>query len=210
MAEENCWACLSPLKKHQRVCLNCNSWQGWRGWVGISNTTVALLIALLSVVALIGEKLLALHDEYYPNLEVHISGYFDSESRVITLNIYNFGEKPANFGSNLRCTFGLKDAMGHSKNNEGVEVEFWSTSARIVSPESALQIEFTPQVLAFDPMHEQVLCFGALNYFDRTTLVEPFFLTIVPNSEHIWWPIEGFSTTNELIEALYPKKVTFQ
>lgn len=210
MTEKNCWACLSPLKKQQKVCLNCNSWQNWRRFVSASNTSVALLIALLSVLTLVGTKLLYLYDEFYPTLEVHISGYFNSESRAITLNAYNFGTKSANFGQNIRCTFGLEDAMGHAKDNEGVEVEFWSTTASLVPPNSALQIEFRPQIPAFDPKYEQVLCFGALNYLDRKTLVEPFFLAIIPNASHTWWPIEGLATTEEIIEALYPKQVTFQ
>lgn len=210
MTEVNCWACLTPLKKHQKVCLKCNSWQNWRRHISISNTSVALLIALLSVVTLVGTKLLELYDEFYPELEVHLSGHFDTESQVITLNAYNFGNEPAKLGSNIRCTFGLENAMGHAKTNEGVEVEFWSIDVRIVTPSGALKTEFIPQFSDFDHSHHQVLCFGALNYFDRTTLVEPFFLAIVPETGHTWWPIEGQATTKEIIEALYPKIVEFQ
>ncbi|WP_172978768.1 hypothetical protein [Roseovarius sp. THAF8] len=169
-----------------------------------------MLIALLSVATLVGTKLLELYDEFFPDLEVNLAGHFNTESRLLTVNAYNFGVDSANLGSNIRCTFGLEDAMGHAKDNEGVEVEFWSIHEKIVSPKSALQIQFTPQVSDFDPGHHQVLCFGALNYFDRTTLVEPFFLTIVPNTDHVWWPVEGMATTNELIEALYPKEIKFQ
>lgn len=211
MKEVSCWACLSPLKdKHQKVCLECNSWQNWRRFVSISNTSVALLIALLSVLTLVSTTLLAVYDEFFPELEVNISGYFNTKNQLITLNAYNFGTKPANLGSNIRCTFGLEDAMGHAKDNEGVEVEFWSIDAKVVNPNSGLKIEFIPQVADFDLSKYQVLCFGALNYFDRATLVEPFFLAIVPETGNTWWPIESTATTNELIEALYPKKVIFQ
>ncbi|MEP1765538.1 MAG: hypothetical protein ABJJ53_02620 [Sulfitobacter sp.] len=210
MKEKVCWACGSSLKTDQKVCLECGSWQNWRRHVGISNTSLALLVALLSVASLGSRTLLDFYDEFYPDLEVNLSGYFDSERKIINLSAYNFGNKSANFGSNLRCTFGLDNAMGHSKENDGLEVEFWSTKESIVAPSAALQIEFKPQVLLFDPELEQVICFGALNYFDRSTQVEPFFLTIIPNADHLWWPIEGIPTTQQEIELLYPKPVSFQ
>lgn len=210
MKEQACWACGTSLKKDQKVCLECGSWQTWRRYIGISNTSLALLIALLSIVSLGGRTLLDLYEEFYPDLEVNLSGQFDSERQTIHLRAYNFGNKSANLGANIRCTFGLDNAMGHSKENDGFEVEFWSIEKRIVAPSAALQIEFKPQVLAFDPKQEQVICFGALNYFDRSTQVESFFLTIIPNSDHRWWPIEGIPTTEKEIELLYPKSVSFQ
>lgn len=196
--------------KEQKVCLECNSWQNWRRYIGISNTSLALLIAFLSVMSLGGRALLDLYDDLFPNLEVSLSGYFDSKNQIIHLSGYNLGNKSANFGSNIYCTFGLTNAMGHAKENDGLEVEFWSTEKSIVAPKTAFQIEFISQVGAFEPEEEQVICFGALNYFDRNTSVEHFFLEIYPNASHHWWPIEGFPTTEQEIESLYPKPVIFQ
>lgn len=209
MTEVNCWACRTPLKKRQKICLECNSWQDWRRHISISNTSLALLIALFSVVTLVGTKFLEFYDELHPELEIHLSGHFDTKGQVITLNAYNFGTVPANLASNIRCTFGLENAMGHAKSNEGVEVEFWTTDTKMVPPNSALEVDFIPQFSDFDPSHYQVLCFGALEYFDRSGQVEPFFLSIAPETGHTWWPIESWATTEENVELLYPRKVDF-
>lgn len=210
MAGKHCWACLKPILEKQKICLECNSWQNWQRFVTISNTSVALLIALLSVGTLVGTQVKGVYDEYYPLLEVHISGHFNSEARTITLDTYNFGSVSANFGSNINCVFGLEDAMGHPKDNDGLEIEFWTIAPKRVDPHSAHKIEYIPQASDFDPESSQVLCFGALNYHDRATTVEPFFLAIIPREENTWWAIEGWPTTERLIELMYPKPVTFQ
>lgn len=45
-----CPVCCEPIRDGARKCIHCNSWNGWRGWLGISDTALALLVALVTVV----------------------------------------------------------------------------------------------------------------------------------------------------------------
>ena len=210
MSEKKCWACTSPLKQKQKICLGCQSWQDWRKFINISNTSIALVIALISVISLVGSRLLDLYSDLFPTQEVNITGHFDSNNQSINLRAYNFGDVPANLGSNIRCIFGLEDAMGNEDRTGGTEVEFWTTGDRIAQPAESLPIEYAPQTLDFDTGQHQALCFGALNYLGTTNHTEFFFLVIVPNGDHIWWPIESLFTTQDAIEELYPREYRFQ
>lgn len=47
--ERTCWACTRPLQKNQKICLDCDNWQNWRRHLYISNSSLALVVALLSI-----------------------------------------------------------------------------------------------------------------------------------------------------------------
>jgi len=52
VSENACWACKSQLKPKQEFCVECEHWQGpLRRFMQIPTTTLALLVALLSVFA---------------------------------------------------------------------------------------------------------------------------------------------------------------
>ncbi|WP_136658383.1 hypothetical protein [Nitratireductor sp. XY-223] len=48
--EPVCWACRGGLKPNQQKCVECDSWQNWRMYFAFSSTSLALLVALLSIV----------------------------------------------------------------------------------------------------------------------------------------------------------------
>ncbi len=48
-----CWACETDLTDHQNKCLECESWQNWRRFIAISDSSLALLVALLSVLTVV-------------------------------------------------------------------------------------------------------------------------------------------------------------
>ena len=50
-ADVPCPVCREPIKPGARKCIHCDSVLDWRGWLGVSQTTLALLVALISVVA---------------------------------------------------------------------------------------------------------------------------------------------------------------
>ncbi len=192
------------------LCTNCNSWQNWRRYISISNTFLALLIALISVLTLAGSKFVDLYNGVFPDREVNISGYFDKRNRKIVLNVYNFGNVPANLASNIQCVFGLENALGNSMTNEGTEIEYWTGAEKIVLAGKSLLIEYDPQIPKFDAGDQQILCFSALNYLDRGNKVENYFMAIIPNLDHIWWPIETHFTTEDEIQSIYPRELNFQ
>src|SRR4051794_18930489 len=45
-----CRTCCETIPLGARKCKYCLSYQGWRGWLSISNTSLALLVALISVI----------------------------------------------------------------------------------------------------------------------------------------------------------------
>jgi predicted nucleic acid-binding Zn ribbon protein len=44
-----CKVCAEPIKQQARICNHCKSYQDWRGHMGMSQSVLALLIALISV-----------------------------------------------------------------------------------------------------------------------------------------------------------------
>lgn len=46
-----CKQCGLPIPDNARLCHHCHSYQDWRGWLSISNTALALIIALITVVS---------------------------------------------------------------------------------------------------------------------------------------------------------------
>lgn len=176
----------------------------------ISNTTIALLIALISVTALFSSSFQYIYAKVFPDREVHISGHFSTSDQSITLSAYNYGQVAASFGSNIQCVFGLENAMGSTRTEDGVEVEFWTVEERIVLPEASMRMNYAPQFRPFESGNEQILCFGGLTYLDNSGLVEYFFLAIVPTEGHSFWPIEAIFTTPEQIELLYPRDVAIE
>lgn len=46
-----CKLCSEEIKKGAIICIHCNSFQDWRRFLTISNTTLALLIALITVIS---------------------------------------------------------------------------------------------------------------------------------------------------------------
>ncbi len=48
-----CKQCQLPIPREARLCSHCASYQDWRRWFSISNTTLALLAALVSIVGIV-------------------------------------------------------------------------------------------------------------------------------------------------------------
>ncbi|MFK0207218.1 hypothetical protein [Agrobacterium sp. NPDC090283] len=49
---KNCKQCCLPIPEKAKICTHCQSHQDWRGFFSISNTVLALLTALVSVLAI--------------------------------------------------------------------------------------------------------------------------------------------------------------
>jgi len=52
-----CSVCREPIRPRARICIHCKSALDWRGWLGVSQTTLALLVALVSVVSASGPRI---------------------------------------------------------------------------------------------------------------------------------------------------------
>lgn len=86
-----CRDCKAPIPHKARKCTKCNSYQGCRWYLNISTTTLALMVALLSLVppaiSAIG-KILPKKD----NIHVHV---IEAKNRKVTLVVINSGSRAA-------------------------------------------------------------------------------------------------------------------
>lgn len=84
-----CIECFRTLHKKARICTNCNSYQDWRRFISIGNTTIALLIALISVLSLSSENLVKIYknlilDKTKASFYLSLNSVY-SESATITV-----------------------------------------------------------------------------------------------------------------------------
>lgn len=204
---KTCWACREDLSEGQVICLKCNSWQNWQRYMNLSSSTLSLLVALVSVSTVLAGVGIDQYRRVFPVEEVHVSGYFDTVTREMSLNVFNYGDVAANMASNVNCVFGLKDALSYGKTDLGTEVSFWTTDEKISSPGYNLKVAYYPQLRAFDQGSEQVICFSALNYLGARAHREIFFLSIQPEQNSRWWAVEAWFTTADVVEQLYPREI---
>jgi hypothetical protein len=163
------------------------------------------LIALASVLAILVTNVSTFRRELFPLREVFISGHFDVVNNEISLDVFNFGDVPANFASNIRCVFRAGGPPQSWDNNIGEEIEFWAEGPRFVEPHVAHQVKYASQVGEFAAGPDQVICHSALSYLGRKTPHEYFLLTIIPNAANQYWPIEALPDSKDGIEAFYPR-----
>lgn len=96
-----CWACQSEIKPKQIKCLECESWQNWRRALNLSNTTISLLIALVSVSTVFGSAYRNFFEKKIEQIQV-IGEYVDDST--ITLKMRNIGNSPVIVGSRIDCS----------------------------------------------------------------------------------------------------------
>jgi hypothetical protein len=81
-----CRVCQEPIRKGARKCIHCNSMLDWHGWLGISETALALLVALVSVVGATAPRVVALLTPQSSNLRLSIRQVFSNNLEVLALN----------------------------------------------------------------------------------------------------------------------------
>lgn len=86
-----CRTCLEDIYDGARKCIECGSYQDWRRYIGLSNTSLSLIIALLSVLSLFITVVdnAFIEDE---NISLSILG---ASGNHLKLAISNSGEKGA-------------------------------------------------------------------------------------------------------------------
>jgi RNA polymerase subunit RPABC4/transcription elongation factor Spt4 len=104
-ANKECVSCGGYIPKRARICPKCNSVQAFRGLVNVSQVTLSLLIALLSVIGIVGPalkgyltpnrsrtslELIELDDELRLRLLASNSGNRPSYLRSITIEFKEF------------------------------------------------------------------------------------------------------------------------
>ena len=86
-----CPMCRLPVQQGAKICINCKSDLTWRRYLQVSQTTLALLTALIAVVAAVGPELKDLFASAEPRLSVIL---LDATASELSLLVANSGLPP--------------------------------------------------------------------------------------------------------------------
>ena len=67
-----CRVCREPIRHGAKKCIHCDSMLDWHRWLGISQTTLALLVALVSVLAASGPRVAELFTPGRSDLNLYV------------------------------------------------------------------------------------------------------------------------------------------
>src|SRR5260370_35611066 len=81
-----CRVCREAIKQGARKCVHCNSFLDWRGWLGISETALALLVALVTVMGATAPRVVELFTPKYSELRVSIRQVFGQNLEWVASN----------------------------------------------------------------------------------------------------------------------------
>jgi len=87
-----CSVCREPIRLGARKCIHCDSMLDWRGWLGISQTTLALLVALVSVVSASASRVAELFARNYSEVTLNVR---QVAKQYLELAAWNQGNKNA-------------------------------------------------------------------------------------------------------------------
>lgn len=102
--KHSCISCKSPIKANANKCLKCGSSQNWQRHLDVGNTSVSLLIAAISVLALASDNIISLwqnfRDHEIADFSVRIS---HASPKSVTLVIDNDGPGSVVFDGSMLC-----------------------------------------------------------------------------------------------------------
>jgi hypothetical protein len=81
-----CRVCREPIRQGAKKCIHCTSMLDWHGWLGISETALALLVALVSVVGATAPRVVDLFTPQYSKLSLSIRQIYGQNLELIASN----------------------------------------------------------------------------------------------------------------------------
>jgi hypothetical protein len=85
-----CRVCREPMTAGAKKCIHCDSYQNWQRHVGVGTTTLALLVALISVT---GSTVPAILDATSPDVERVQVNLLDPNPEALTVSVVNAGSE---------------------------------------------------------------------------------------------------------------------
>lgn len=85
-----CPVCREPIQKGARKCIHCSSMIDWRGWLGISETALALLVALVTVLGATTPRIVELFTHKYADVRLN---YYQVSGGLLELTAWNQGNR---------------------------------------------------------------------------------------------------------------------
>lgn len=83
---DNCLVCREEIRPDALKCVHCDSFQDWRRHVNLSNTVLALLVALVSVSTVLLPILNELFEEQVSNVSVTYHGVHENLINLVATN----------------------------------------------------------------------------------------------------------------------------
>jgi hypothetical protein len=87
-----CAVCREPVRNGAKKCIHCSSVLDWHRWLGVSETTLALLVALVSVIGATAPRVLEL---FTPDRSRLTLTYRQVHQNFVELEAWNQGNKNA-------------------------------------------------------------------------------------------------------------------
>jgi hypothetical protein len=81
-----CRVCREPIRQGAKKCIHCTSQLDWRGWLGISETGLALLVALVSVIGATAPRVVELFTPQFSSLSLSIRQVYSQSLELVALN----------------------------------------------------------------------------------------------------------------------------
>ena len=133
---KSCKICGEEIKKTARKCIHCDSYQDWRGSLSLSQTVLALLIALISVattaVPVIRESL------FTKNAEV-VEAFEGANDKVITFLVSNLGARPGSISRTMQLLLTTEEGSLWATLLSSEDVD---SSAILLEPNKSLLLHF--------------------------------------------------------------------
>jgi len=86
-----CPVCGHPMPAAGRKCTECDEWRGWRRFVPASQTGLSLMLALISIVSIVGPLFIRW---MWPHSETHVY-IVTSDENELQAAVSNVGRRPA-------------------------------------------------------------------------------------------------------------------
>lgn len=132
-----CSTCFEPIQPHARKCPICDSYQDWRRHLQIGSSVLALMVALVSVVALATPLLVQTFEEDKSEIDIAFTGIVKNRAFFMATNS---GNRPATITA-MR--------LKYSGPADGIRTVIWAGEPTLVPPGSAKQLFFD-----FDAMRD--------------------------------------------------------
>jgi hypothetical protein len=120
-----CWACNKEIHVGQKICLECNQWQGWRRYFHDLSTPLSLLVALIAVITTFA----SVTDKAFTNPTVSLGLTGTSKFVVengndyvqLDLAVKNYGEVDAAIEPRMECVTALSPIPLNAQGNYSIE-----------------------------------------------------------------------------------------
>lgn len=101
-----CVVCKEEIKPAAKICNECNSYQDWRQYIAFGNTTLALIVALVSVLSISAKYITELLPKSNESI---VLGMLEANAEILQRFAYNDGDTYGILQPSAVLTLHLKD-----------------------------------------------------------------------------------------------------